>query len=191
MVAVNSSIDALRRFLRDPVIPSDQMGKHLRELVGKNDRLVAIVAGSFVEASLRRLLEGQMRNGTHGELFGARGPLSGFAAKIEIAYALRLIDANTRRNAHYIREIRNVFAHKVAPVSFRTPVVAAVCKLLSAGSREGHPASANMRTRYLFAATATASAVWGRDSLPPPLPPSSQKTRDARSRRKSPSPHPR
>jgi hypothetical protein len=167
MANKNSSIKALRALLRDPAIPLKDIAKHVRELTGRNDRLVAVVCGSVIEFNLRGLLESAMPNGPR-QLFEPHAPLSTFSAKIELAYSLNLIDGNIRRNADYIREVRNVFAHRVAPTDFRTKEVVAVCKLLMLGKRQEYhkDANSNMRTRFLLAATSTGSAIAGRRLSP-------------------------
>ncbi len=159
MAGANTSIKALRALMRNPIIPREDMIKHIRELTGRNDRLIAVVGASAVEGSLRGLLKKQMPNGP-GKLFDPRFPLSTFSATIDVAYALGLIDPVVRRNANYIREIRNVFAHRIAPTSFRTKEVAAVCRLLALGRWEHRKNTrTNMRTRFLYAAIRTGSSI--------------------------------
>jgi hypothetical protein len=133
MTAENASVRALRKLIRDSSIPNDEMPRLARQL-GRtgNDRLVAIVLGALVERVLKELILSAM---PHGELdlFDPHHPLSTFSAKIEIAYGFGLIDAEKRRNSNYIREIRNAFAHRVPPISFRTKEISDVCKLLTLG----------------------------------------------------------
>src|ERR1051326_2063172 len=105
MAGTNATIKALRDLLRDTIIPQEIMGKHVKELAGRNDRLLAIVGGSAVEAALEGRLLRVMRDGSREALFGIRAPLSTFSAKIQIAYALGLINNDVRRNADYIRDI--------------------------------------------------------------------------------------
>ena len=171
MAGTNPSVQKLRALLRDPHIPQQDMEKHVKELMGKNDRLLAVVGGSLVEGALRGLLKSKMRNenDTDKRLFGPNAPLSSFSVKIDLAYALKLVDNDTRRNAHYIREIRNVFAHRVAPTSFLTTEVAAVCRLLVIGSHEGNKrAQRSMRARFLVGCVTTGRAIWGLSSLARP-----------------------
>src|ERR1039458_1249722 len=100
-----------------------------------------------------------MPNGA-GTLFDPKGALSTFSAKIELAYALELIDKDVRRNADYIREIRNIFAHRIGPTYFRIPEISAVCRLLALGDSEWRPrVKTNMRLRYHYACRATDLAI--------------------------------
>jgi hypothetical protein len=159
MTAKNASIKALRALLRNPAIPPEAIAQHLRELTGRNDRLIAVIGGSAVEAALERLLRSVMPNDPQ-TLLDPKGALSTFSAKIELAYALGLTSNDVRRNADYIRDIRNVFAHRVAPTSFKTKEVAAVCRLLVLGKAERRDgAKSDMRRRYLLACIATASSA--------------------------------
>ncbi len=159
MAGTNSSIKALRWLLRDNIIPRNVMLKHIREVTGKNDRLIAVVGGSQVEGVMRALLKANMPNGP-GTLFDSKSALSTFAAVIDLAYAFGLIDADIKRNSHYIREIRNVFAHRIAPTSFKTKEVANVCKLLVLGRHEGREnVNSDMRARYQFAVVHTGGAI--------------------------------
>jgi len=157
MAGTNASIRALHDLLANTRIPDKALGKHILELTGRNDRLVAVVCGALVERNLQGLLESVMPNGP-GSLFEPLLPLGSFSAKIKLAYSLNLINADIRRNADYIREIRNTFAHRIAPTSFRTKEVAAVCRLLFVG-KEGNRIPKNMRGRYSLVAMETGAAL--------------------------------
>jgi hypothetical protein len=173
MAGTNASIKALRALLRDNSIPTDDIGKHIRELSGQNDRLIAIIGGSLVEANLQRLLKAKMPNG-HGALFDPNQALSTFSAKIDLSYALGLIDKNIKRNADYMRDIRNVFAHRIAPTSFRTDEIATVCRLLKLGKFEDRKdADTNMRKRFLYAVIVTGSSIAVKEFTPESLTPAS------------------
>lgn len=66
---------------------------------------------------------------------GGHGPLSSFAAKTKVAYALSLIDEETMEDLDRIRKIRNEFAHSVKTVSFKDSPVREYCKELSTAKR--------------------------------------------------------
>ena len=172
MPDANASTKALRALLKDSTIPLKDMAKHIRELTGTNDRLIAIICGSLVEFNLRGLIE--LPNGAD-KLFDPTAPLSTFSAKINLAYSLNLIGADIRRNADYIRDIRNVFAHRAAPTSFRTKEVAAVCALLSLGGWEAKISAekGDAGTRFLNAAVETAKAIMTKRYSPKNSPPAS------------------
>ncbi len=55
------------------------------------------------------------------------GPLSTFAAKTKIAYALGVFDAPVRDELDLIRYIRNAFAHSKEPLTFESTLIADAC----------------------------------------------------------------
>ena len=67
-----------------------------------------------------------------------------FWLKIEIAYAFKIFDQETRNGLHIVREIRNKFAHKSDPLKFECGEVADKCRKLKA-----YRTPANLRERYL------------------------------------------
>lgn len=91
----------------------------------KSDRAAAIIAASFLEDSLRFLLERrcvQLSKREYSELFD-RGPLSSFEAMIKIGFAFDFYRNLVRDDLDIIRQIRNAFAHAMVPLSFDTPQV--------------------------------------------------------------------
>jgi hypothetical protein len=115
MAGTNASIKALRGLLSTIAVAPEEIAKHAQELFGRNDRLIAIVVGSAVEASLQGLLVARMPKGS-GDLFAFKGALSTFSAKVAVAYAFGLIDSDVRRNADYIRDMgvpRRALAQRV------------------------------------------------------------------------------
>ena len=161
MPSANPTIKALRGLLRRG-LNADEFAKHLKEFSGKNDRLIAVVGGAHIESALRGLIMGTLRQGEKTqELFIGHGELARLSSRIKFAYAMKLIDNDLRRNLDYIREIRNVFAHRVAPTRFTTPEVAAACKLLNLGDYENSRTKRSMRLRYLGAVMHSLNYLWG------------------------------
>lgn len=63
---------------------------------------------------LKRLLTSAMRPITpkfSKAIFRGYGPLSSLNARIDLAYAFKLVDEETHHDLHVIRDIRNKFAH--------------------------------------------------------------------------------
>ena len=83
------------------------------EVVGQSDRACAIVSGAMLEAQLEKLLLKNLIEKPPNELFSTYGPLSTFAAKIDMATAMGLISKSERSDLHRIRKIRNIFAHSL------------------------------------------------------------------------------
>lgn len=82
---------------------------------------VAILGLSRVEQELEIILRRQFKRQdkkTWEKLTGSGGPLCTFWNKIEIAYAMKLIDETLRDHLHTIRKIRNAFAHAKKVIAF-------------------------------------------------------------------------
>jgi hypothetical protein len=163
MSKANASIKALRALVRNRGYPFDDLGKHFTDISDGvlDDRLIAIICAAAVEEALRGLLESNMKNGSN-ELFEINRPLCTFSAKITVAYSFVLIDDDIRRNADYIREIRNAFSHRVAPIDFKTKEVAAICKMLKVGKRAAadiRDIDKNMKTKYFWSAFTTIGGI--------------------------------
>ena len=107
-------------------------------LESHGDRAASIVAVVDLQDSLKKAILTKMVSLTKtekDELFSGFGPLASFSSQIKMAYALGVIGKKTRKDLDTIRLIRNVFAHAQKPVSFRTHVITAGCKLLTLPSR--------------------------------------------------------
>lgn len=103
-----------------------------KELYSSNsDRATVVMSGSFVEASLERLLLSKMRNDLNGadkqKLFEYEGAAGTFSSKIILAYAFNVIGKHTRHDLDIIRLLRNEVAHSKMPFNFKAPEVRAVC----------------------------------------------------------------
>ena len=102
----------------------------IAEIDGESDRAVALIRSALVEAALERALLNRMRplnSADRRRLFGLDAPLSSFAGKTAIAYAIRLIGSSTRDDLDCVREIRNAFAHTIIYIDFSTKEVADHC----------------------------------------------------------------
>lgn len=96
----------------------------LHILAKQNDTPYVIVAGTALEDLLEMALLANMRNLSnkcYDEIFKGYGPLSRFAAKISIAYALRMIDDDLLGDFNAVRNVRNAFAHTREAIHFGTP----------------------------------------------------------------------
>jgi DNA-binding MltR family transcriptional regulator len=105
----------------------------IEKSAGKDiDRTMAITQAAHLELILMVLLKSHMRrNRITDKLFEDFGPLSSFSAKIDCAYALRLINEKTRQDLTCVRKIRNKFAHSMVPLSFADSPIREWCKNLS------------------------------------------------------------
>lgn len=87
-----------------------------REAVSDQSELGQIlITGSFVDNQLRIILESFLVEGRAGAdlLDGMNAPIGTFSARIQVAYALGLIDQREYDSITAIRRIRNEFAHKI------------------------------------------------------------------------------
>lgn len=139
------------------------------EMEQATDRACALVAVAGVSNDLKPLIATRFRELPEAEMdamFEGRGaPLQDFNSRIDIAYALRLIDKNVRDNLHILRRIRNAFAHSPVPLSFDHPLVAAECKKLHIFRKYGHKDSwfAN-RQRFFLAAVQSGGKITRRQT---------------------------
>ena len=63
------------------------------------------------------------------DMLGDRGPISTYADKILMAYALGFIDKETRKRINIIREIRNACAHSRMPITLEVDALIAPMKV--------------------------------------------------------------
>ena len=94
----------------------------------------ALVSGAIVEEWLQKILLLRMRpvsNRLAKRIFDRYGPLSTFAAKIDIAYAFGLLDETTFNDLRVIKEIRNKFAHSIEVTHFRSDEIDKLLRKLS------------------------------------------------------------
>ena len=86
----------------------------------------AIFIAALLEDELQRLLLMFMptiSNILASRLFDDYGPLNSFAAKIDVARALDLIDMGTYTDLRAIQAIRNNFAHPRDRLNFKSPEI--------------------------------------------------------------------
>jgi hypothetical protein len=94
----------------------------------------ALVLAGLVEDWLEKVLLAKGRsleNSDAKKIFGIGGPLSTFAAKIDISFMFEIIDEKTRADLVVLKSIRNAFAHTTRYVFFDSEHIAAKCRKLS------------------------------------------------------------
>jgi DNA-binding MltR family transcriptional regulator len=95
--------------------------------------------------------------------FSRDAPLSSFARKIEMAYALGIISREYHRELTCVRRIRNAFAHTSNPIAFTDEAIRTECEKLVLVPRPRQPA--NMpRRRFVDSACAMLAGI-GRTAL--------------------------
>ena len=93
----------------------------LDELEKGPPRASAIVGGAILDDWLRKAIEGRLLQGEPGTLkamFKPEGELSGFEAKVRLAFMLGMFTKETRDNLVALNSIRNRFAHRIEVSSY-------------------------------------------------------------------------
>ena len=115
----------------------DEVSRYYQSLEDETDSGAAVLAVAFFEEQLKKAIEFSTT--------AFKGFRLSFRLKIEIAYAIRLFDQETRDGLCIVQKIRNKFAHESDPLTFEHGEVADKCRKL----RTDRP-PANLRERYLF-----------------------------------------
>ncbi len=119
-------------------VPFEESHPHLKEFAAflpelnkETDRGMALIATSFIDELLRRILLAFFLEGETSKSLvdGFNAPLGTFSTRIAAAAALALISEPECREANYLRKIRNLFAHNVH-VSFSDKQVIDMCSNL-------------------------------------------------------------
>ena len=107
-----------------------------------HDGATAILLASQLERLLEHVLAHKLNipEAKRAALFEPEGPLPTFGGKVMLAYAIGLVDENTKREMNIIRQIRNAFAHTPNSINFSTPEIVAVCEPLARYLEETIPA---------------------------------------------------
>ncbi|MET4208445.1 MltR family transcriptional regulator [Bradyrhizobium sp. LA2.1] len=118
-------------------LEGEKEGEIISALLNETDRAAAIIAGTIVEDRLSRKLKANLRNddtklvtAAVTEMFRSSGPLGVFANKIRLGYLMRLYGSTAYKDLVAIKDIRNLFAHKMDILSFKTNEIANLCQNL-------------------------------------------------------------
>jgi hypothetical protein len=102
-------------------------------LNNETDRGAVILLASAIEDVLENRLKREMVKLSADEadrLFGTEAPLGSLSAKTKLAYALGIIDRDAVRMIDLLRDMRNACGHSRQELSFETPVLRDVAKVL-------------------------------------------------------------
>ena len=100
----------------------------------ESDRGCALIAGSFLENTLKMALEGYVVD--YDETFldklfvGSDAPMGTFSAMIKMGRALGFYDKGIQAQLETLKAIRNAFAHAQKPINFSQPTVVSHCEKL-------------------------------------------------------------
>ncbi|HEV2146148.1 MAG TPA: hypothetical protein VGR37_01895 [Longimicrobiaceae bacterium] len=102
----------------------DDLKPFFEAFQAETDRACGVLAGALLDTLLERLLRLALPEAGN-EVFQGAAPLASFSAKIDMAYYMRLLSEEDRRDLHLVRKIRNDFAHAVDhTLGFSAPNVA-------------------------------------------------------------------
>ncbi len=114
---------------------------YFRSLFKESDRGAVLISATRLEEKLELLHRTHITHQVADpkkvleELFRPYAPLSSFSAKIQLAYAYGLIDAEDYADLNIIRKIRNDAAHTSVEFSFEPPEIAQKITHLKAPGR--------------------------------------------------------
>lgn len=106
------------------------------------DTSIVIMSVTVLEDWVASAIKTKMRslgNTMDERLFRGYGPLSTFAAKIDIGYALNLFGQETHNDLRALKDIRNAFAHTPDPLFFRSTQLAPLFQKLKGWTTKAHP----------------------------------------------------
>lgn len=112
------------------VVPDKAYVHAGRDIRAQSDRGQAIIACGLLERTLDIALASKFPHRDpiiESKLFKGIGPLAPLSNKIDLARLLDILDDPKRKLAHQVREIRNDFAHKPEPITFKTDRIRALC----------------------------------------------------------------
>ncbi len=108
-------------------VDNDRAAVVAETLMRESDRGCAIFSAAILEGDLEALLRAFCRKDglsvkkVVDPLFHTYAPFATFSAKIQVAFALRLITQDLKRKLDVVRRLRNDFAHEPGPLTFETP----------------------------------------------------------------------
>lgn len=127
-----------------------------------DDLTCAIVAGAALEHALRVAITTHLRSDlteTEAEaLFSvgnSTGPLAGFDVRLNVAFALGIIDRTEKAEIKTIQLVRNSFAHAIMPISFLDNEICTEVDKLKRLTRPplGHEGLDELHFKYRYAIT--------------------------------------
>lgn len=122
----------IKRTNRHEDLPNPKHTLAMDEITSQTPRGAAIAGSALLDLLLRRAIEKRIRPDPEIQniLFQNRGPFQYFAARIQVAYALKIFESSAYADLNIIRDIRNVFAHSVESFDFDREDIAALCNKL-------------------------------------------------------------
>jgi hypothetical protein len=99
----------------------------INRFASETDRAAAVLGASLLDVRLEEVFREKFA-ANHNALLGPSGTLATFSSRINLAFALQWIDADTAHDLNVIRDIRNDFAHHLDhELSFATQSISDRC----------------------------------------------------------------
>src|SRR5947209_5784704 len=94
----------------------DEWQEFMAALQGQSELGQVLIVATYLDEQLLRMLQWFMVDGrfTKDMASGPASPIGSFSTKIQMAYALGLIDDEEERSIQAIRKVRNEFAHNIS-----------------------------------------------------------------------------
>ncbi|MES9900422.1 MAG: MltR family transcriptional regulator [Sedimenticola sp.] len=118
---------------------AEDLSKFVDELKRETDRGLPLVGAALIDEKLLETLQSFFCNEKASEklLNDGSSPLGTFSSRIELCFALGLIDEFEYREISLLRKVRNAFAHAKHGTSFQTEKIKGFCSTLKSDLPEG------------------------------------------------------
>ena len=101
------------RVQQSPKLDADTLSKLVNVFMRESDRACAILGGELLNAELEALLNAAAVEPIDSRLLRGYGPLANFSSRIDLAFYFGLLSGEDRNDLHTVRDIRNLFAHRL------------------------------------------------------------------------------
>ncbi len=118
---------------------AEDLAQFVEELKRETDRGLPLVGAALIDEKLLETLQSFFCNDKSSEklLSDGSAPLGTFSSRIELCFALGLIDEFEYREISLLRKVRNEFAHAKHGTSFQTEKIKGFCSTLKSDLPEG------------------------------------------------------
>jgi hypothetical protein len=125
----------LKDYARERHGNEEDLRSAVLDMKGESDRGAIILSATSIEDILEIEIANRMPSlksddQLQKKIFEGDGPISSFSRKIDMAYALGIIDKQYHGIINLIREVRNACAHARRPISLARPELQGVCKVI-------------------------------------------------------------
>jgi hypothetical protein len=156
MVTQPGYIERLKEYSRRRVKDAKAEGAELiADYSAESDRGAIILAATSLEDIIETMIKQKLPGlkddeSTARKLFERDGAIASFSRKIEMAYALGIIDKEYKKRIDIIREIRNACAHSRFPLSLEKEVLRNAIKALLKATWNDLKDHASLTVRLAF-----------------------------------------